>query len=157
MAAKGLLPFPNKLVHLIHSRYLFSLSGMSNSEWPHGLQHARLPSPSLFPGVCSNSCPLSKWWHHLPSWPLPSPSPPAFYLSQHQGLFQWAVFFVVTQFFESGEGSGNPLQCSCLENPRNRGAWWAAVYVVAQRWTRLKWLSSSSSKDYILGVCNLRW
>ena len=43
-----------------------------------------------------------------------------------------------------GEGNGNPLQCSCLENPRDRGAWWAAVYVVAQSWTRLKWLSSSS-------------
>ena len=37
-----------------------------------------------------------------------------------------------------GEGSGNPLQCSCLENPRDGGAWWAAVYGVAQSWTRLK-------------------
>ena len=43
-----------------------------------------------------------------------------------------------------GEGNGNPLQCSCLENPSDAGAWWAAVYVVAQSWTRLKWLSSSS-------------
>ena len=43
-----------------------------------------------------------------------------------------------------GEGSGNPLQCSCLENPRDGGAWWAAVYGVAQSWTQLKWLSSSS-------------
>ena len=43
-----------------------------------------------------------------------------------------------------GEGNGNPLQCSCLENPRDGGAWWAAVYWVAQSWTRLKWLSSSS-------------
>ena len=44
----------------------------------------------------------------------------------------------------TGEGNGNPLQCSCLENPRDRGAWWAAVYGVAQSWTRLKRLSSSS-------------
>ena len=44
-----------------------------------------------------------------------------------------------------GEGNGNPLQCSCLENPRDRGAWWATVYGVAQSRTRLKWLSSSSS------------
>ena len=44
-----------------------------------------------------------------------------------------------------GEGNGNPLQCSCLENPRDRGAWWAAVYGVAQSRTRLKLLSSSSS------------
>ena len=44
-----------------------------------------------------------------------------------------------------GEGNGNLLQCSCLENPRDRGAWWAAVYGVAQSRTRLKWLSSGSS------------
>ena len=37
-----------------------------------------------------------------------------------------------------GEGNGNPLQCSCLKNPRNGGAWWAAVYGVAQSRTRLK-------------------
>ena len=43
------------------------------------------------------------------------------------------------------EGNGNPLQCSCLENPRDRGAWWAAIYGVAQSRTRLKRLSSSSS------------
>ena len=46
-----------------------------------------------------------------------------------------------------GEGNGNPLQCSCLENPRDGGAWWAAVYGVAQSRTRLKWLSSSSSLE----------
>ena len=45
----------------------------------------------------------------------------------------------------TGEGNGNPLQCSCLENPRDGGAWWAAVYGVAQSRTRLKRLSSSSS------------
>ena len=44
-----------------------------------------------------------------------------------------------------GEGNGNPLQYSCLENPRDGGAWWAVVYGVAQSWTRLKQLSSSSS------------
>ena len=41
-----------------------------------------------------------------------------------------------------GEGNGNLLQCSCLENPRDGGAWWAAVYGVAQSWTRLKRLST---------------
>ena len=49
----------------------------------------------------------------------------------------------------TGEGNGNPLQCSCLENPRDRGAWWAAVYGVAQSQTRLKWLSSSSSSNLL--------
>ena len=43
------------------------------------------------------------------------------------------------------EGNGNPLQYSCLENPRDEGAWWAAIYGVAQSQTRLKRLSSSSS------------
>ena len=46
-----------------------------------------------------------------------------------------------------GEGNGNPLQCSCLENPGDGGAWWAAVYGFAQSRTRLKWLSSSSSSS----------
>ena len=44
------------------------------------------------------------------------------------------------------EGNGNPLQCSCLENPRDGGAWWAAVYGVAQSRTRLERLSSRSMK-----------
>ena len=45
-----------------------------------------------------------------------------------------------------GEGNGNPLQCSCLENPRDGEAWWAAVHGVAQSRTRLKQLDSSSSR-----------
>ena len=56
--------------------------------WPHGLQQARLLCPSLSPGACSNSCPLSQWCHPTISSSVP-PSPPAFSLSQHQGLFQW--------------------------------------------------------------------
>ena len=47
----------------------------------------------------------------------------------------------------TGEGNGNPLQCSCLENPRDGGAWWAAVHGVAQSRTWLKRLSSSSSNN----------
>ena len=46
----------------------------------------------------------------------------------------------------NGEGNGNPLQCSCLENPRGGRAWWTVVYGVAQSWTGLKQLSSSSSR-----------
>ena len=75
-----------------------------------------------------------------------------------------------------GDGNGNPLQCSCLDNPRDGGASWAAVYGVAESRTRLKRLSSSSSKRklesfdttlraspaiYSLSEqrvrCNLRW
>ena len=47
-----------------------------------------------------------------------------------------------------GEGNGNPLQCSCLENPRDGEAWWAAVYGAAQSQTQLKWLSCSSSSQF---------
>ena len=50
-----------------------------------------------------------------------------------------------------GEGNGNPPQCSCLENPRDGGAWWAAVYGVAQSQKRLKWLSGSGSSNLETG------
>ena len=54
---------------------------------------------------------------------------------------------VITNLYSLfGEGNGNPLQCSCLENPRDGGAWWAAVYGVAQSRTRLKRLSSSKQQ-----------
>ena len=58
-----------------------------------------------------------------------------------------------------GEGNGNPVQCSCLENPRDGGAWWAAVYGVAQSRTRRKRLSSSSSNSQHLTSkrCRLRY
>ena len=58
-----------------------------------------------------------------------------------------------------GEANGNPLHCSCLENPRDGGAWWAAVYGVAQSRTRLKWLSSSSRQQRctILPMGDLLW
>ena len=86
----------------------FSHSVMSDSFWPHGLQHARLPCPSPTPGDCSNSCP------------------------------------------SFGEGNGNPLRYSCLQNPMDRGVWWAAVCGVTQSRTRLKRLSSSSSSRYYI-------
>ena len=58
-----------------------------------------------------------------------------------------SLLFNILSRFVIGEGNGNPLQCSCLENPRDGGAWWAAVYGVAHSWTRLKRLSSSSSSS----------
>ena len=51
-----------------------------------------------------------------------------------------------------GEGNGNPLQCSCLENPKGGGAWWAAVCGVAQSRIRLKQLSSSSLAAFSLSI-----
>ena len=53
-----------------------------------------------------------------------------------------------------GEGNGNPLQCCCLENPRERGAWWASVYGVPQSQTRLKRLSSNGDADIENGLVN---
>ena len=67
---------------------LFSSSVVPNSLWPHRLQHARPPCPSPTPRACSYSCPLSQGCHPtILSSVIPSPS--AFNLSQHQGLFQW--------------------------------------------------------------------
>ena len=53
--------------------------------------------------------------------------------------------------------NGNPLQCSCLENPRDGGAWWAAVYGVAQSRTQLKRLSSSSSSSRLLSLFSAKY
>ena len=56
-----------------------------------------------------------------------------------------------------GERNGNPLQCFHLENPRDRGAWWAAVCGVTWNWTWLKWLSSSSSICWERFKANFKW
>ena len=86
------------------------------------------PTPVLLPGKSHGRRSLvgcSPWGH----WELDTT--------------QWLHFHFSLSYI--GEGNGNPLQCSCLENPRDSGAWWAAVYRVAQSRTRLKRLSSSSS------------
>ena len=70
-------------------------------------------------------------------WKIPLTKEPGGLLSM--GVLQsWTRLNV-----DTGEGNGNPLRCSCLENPRDGGAWWAAVYGVAQSRTQLKRLSSS--------------
>ena len=69
-----------------------------------------------------------------------------------QSMGSWRVGHDwATSLSRIGEGNGNPLQCSCLENPRDGGAWWAAVYGVAQSRTRLKRLSSSTSSRITCG------
>ena len=71
------------------------------------------------------------------------------------GVWWAAVHGITTEWVHfhfslscTGEGNGNPLQCSYLENLRDGRAWWAAVYGVAQSWTRLKRLRSSSSSKW---------
>ena len=71
--------------------FVFRCSVMFNSSRPHGLQHSRLPCPTPTPRACSNSCP-SVSDEIQPSHTLSFPSPPAFNLSQHQGLFQWVSY-----------------------------------------------------------------
>ena len=101
-----------------------------------------------------NTCPL---WHPLrlpvekamarhsstPAWKIPWMEEPG--RLQPMGSLR-VGHDSVTSLSRIGEGNGNPLQCSCLENPRDSGAWWAAVYGVAQSRTRL---SSSSSRDFL--------
>ena len=70
--------------------------------------------------------------------------------SQRVG-YDWATSLSLS-LSGTGEGNDNPLQCSCLKNPRDRGAWWAAINGVAQSQTRLKRLSSSSSKWECTGL-----
>ena len=86
------------------------------------------PTPVLLPGKSHGwrslvSC--SPWGH------------------EESDMTEWLSFHFSLSCI--GEGNGNPLQCSCLENPRDGGAWWAAIYGVAQSRTQLKRLSSSSS------------
>ena len=117
---------------------------------PHGLQHSGPPSPSSSPGTYSNSCPLQiRQWHPTTGLlPGKSHGQRSLVGRSSWGLqrvrHDWALHFHFS-FLCIGEGNGNPLQCSCLENPRDGRAWWAAVCGVTQSWTRLKWRSSSSS------------
>ena len=73
----------------------FSHAVMSDSLWPHGLQHARLPCPSPTPGACSNSCP-SSWWCH------PTISSSVIPFSSCSQSLPASGFFPVSQFFASG-------------------------------------------------------
>ena len=71
---------------------LFSPSVVSNSLWLHGLQHTRLPCPSLFPRVCSDSCPLSQWYHPTSSYSVAS----------YAQSFPASASFPMSQLFRSG-------------------------------------------------------
>ena len=122
---------------------------MSDSLWPHESQHSRPLCPSPTPRVYSNSCPSSQWCHPaISSSVVPFSSCPQSLPAS--GSFPMIQFFALGSGISVdthiiGEGNGNPLQCSCLENPRDGGAWWPAIYGVTQSRTRLMWLSSSST------------
>ena len=129
-----------------------------HSLWSHGLQHARLPCPSLSLRDCYNSCSLSRSNAIEASHPLMTPSRPALNLSQHQGLFQWvgsshqAAEVLELQLCPRSsskrtihtkvwvdlvfDGNGTPLQYSCLENPMDGGAW-QIMAIKPQLWESL--------------------
>ena len=71
---------------------VFVVTWLRPTLWPHGLQHATLPCPSLSPTVHSNSCPLGQWCHPTISSSV-TPFSSCLNLSQHQGIFQWVIFF----------------------------------------------------------------
>ena len=134
------------------SSFQFSCSVVSDSLWPHGLQHARPPCPSPTFRVYSNSCPVSRWCHPtisssvvaFSSCPQSLPASGSFQISQLFVFYdsldriclmccQWDIWrrkWQPTPVFLPGESQG-------------REAWWAAVYGVAQSRTRLKWLSNN--------------
>ena len=112
---------------------------MSDSLWPHKLQHWGRqwhPTPVLLPGKSHGRRSLvgcSPWGH------------------EELDMTERLPFHFSLSCIE--EGNGNPLQCSCLENPRDGGTWWAAVYGITQSRTRLKWLSSSSKLQHARLLC----
>ena len=125
---------------LFHSFWLLSsiyacmyavASVMADSLWPYGLQATGLTCPCDSPGKNTGvGC------HALLQGIFPI-----------QGSDPCLPRFLFGCLVIPGECDGTALQCSCLENPRDGGAWWAAVYGVAQSWTWLKRLSSSSSSN----------
>ena len=106
---------------------------MYNSLWPYELQHARLPCPPLSPRVCSNSRPLSQWYHPNISSSI-TPSPPALNFSQHQGLFQWV------SSSSGGQSTGASASASVL--PVNIQDWFPLG------WTG--WISLQAIVEYIM-------
>ena len=131
------LPFPEcHIVGIIQyvafSEWLLSVSSVYLS-FTHAFSRRRQwhPTPVLLPGKSHewrNLVGCSPWGHEESD-------------TTEQLHFHFSLSSI-------GAGNGNPLQCSCLENPRDGAAWWAAVYGVAQSWTRLKQLSSSSSMPF---------
>ena len=101
------------LLFCINFQIPFSCSVMSDSLWPHGLQHTRLPCPSPTPGACSNPCPLSRWCH-------PTNSSSVIPLSSCLQSFSASGSFLMSQFFASG---GQSFGASASVLPMNLQDW----------------------------------
>ena len=133
-----------------------------------GLQHARLPSPSLFPRVCSNSCPSSQWCHPTISFSV-VPFPPALNLSQHQGLFQWvSCLHQVARVLELQHQSYpwilrvDLLQDWLVWSPRCPGVWMlAATFLIhtcreGQQHFNTVYLEELRHPDGQISICHLQ-
>ena len=94
-------------------------SVISNSLWSHGLQHTRLPCPSLLPGICSNSCPLSQWCY-------PTISSSVTLFSSHPQSFPASGSFPISQLFASG-GHCIGASTSASVLPMNIQGWFSLV------------------------------
>ena len=125
-------------------------------------QHESTTGIHVFPTL--NPLPLPSPYHPSGLSQCTSPKHPVSYIKPGLAIhFIYDIIHVSRPFSQIIPPYGNPLQCSCLENPRDGGAWWAAIYGVAQSWTRLKRLSSSSSsiplpqspKDCSIHLCLL--
>ena len=102
-------------ISTIFQLLLFSRSVMSNSLWPHGLQHTRIPCLSPFPRACSNSCPLNRWFH-------PTISSSVTPLSSCLQSFPVSGSFPVSWLFTSG-GQSTGVSASALVPPMNIQDW----------------------------------
>ena len=98
----------------------FSRSGVSDSLWPYGLQHARPPCPSPTPGVYSNSCPLSRWCH-------PTISSSVIPFSSRLQSFPASGSLPMSQFFTSG-GQSIGASASASVLPMNIQDWFPLGY-----------------------------
>ena len=92
---------------------------------------------------------------YCPNWPRGKPWNAKVYHLGPKHILCWLHFHFSLSCI--GEGNGNPLQCSCLENPRDGGAWWAPIYGVTQSRTQVKWLSSSSSSLFLTEPSTSFW
>ena len=108
---------------------------MSDSLWPQGLQHPRLPCPSPSPRACSNSCPLSQWCH-------PTISPSVVPFSSHLQSFPASGSFLMSQLFASG-GQSIGASASVSVLPMNIQDWFPS------RWTGLISLQSKTLKSLL--------
>ena len=138
----------------LKSRWLlFSCSVVSDSSWPHGLQHTRLPYPSLSPRVCSNSCPLS-WWCH----PTISSSITPF--SSRPQSFPAPGSFPVSRLFTSG-GQSIGASASASVLPMNIQDWFPLgltgwIYLLSKELSRV-FSNTTVHKHQFFGTCPSLW